>query len=126
MAGGIPSSAADLFDNYAPRIIGYFPEKMKDIGASFLFEVEGEDGGSWLLNFTVSPPTVGRYKADPNGGQPDVKIEISSADFKTLMSNYNAGIDLYFSNALRVTGDPGIAGRLGLLFEVVRPIPGQF
>jgi len=50
----------------------------------------------------------------------DFTIQIAHDDFKTMLSDPNAGMQLYFQGKLIVTGDPMLAMKLQQLFELAK------
>ncbi len=116
---GLPQTATDLFDTLLPLGIAAYPEKVKSINAIFGFKLEGEGGGYWVLDCTSSPPKISK-----DGPQAQCVIELEHEDFKKLMADHNVGMDLYFANKIRVTGESLLALKLGLFFEITLPKPG--
>ena len=66
---------------------------------------------------TAKPPSCTRG----DSGKAQCTVEVASDDFKTMLSDPNAGMQLYFQGKLRVSGDPMLAMKLQQLFEIARP-----
>jgi len=117
----LPQTASDLFDTLLPLGLAAYPEKAKEIGGVILFKITGERGGEWQLDFSNAPPKV--FKGEAIQGA-SLTIELDHEDFKRLMVDYNAGLDLYFKNKLRISGDLNLALKLALFFDITRANPG--
>ena len=51
-------------------------------------------------------------------GTPHCTIEVAHTDFQTMLTNPAAGMQLYFTGKLKVTGDPMLATKLQKLFSL--------
>jgi len=83
-------------------------------GNVYCFKVTGEGGGEWTVDCTADPPACTRGDT----GKAQCTIEVAADDFKTMLSDPNAGMQLYFQGKLRVTGDPMLATKLQKLFQL--------
>ena len=113
----MPQDAQDLFDNLVPQGLAQYPDKARELNAIYCFKITGEGGGEWTVDCTANPPSC--FKGD--SGKAQCTIEVSNEDFKTMLSDPNAGMQLYFQGKLRVSGDPMLAMKLQQLFEIARP-----
>lgn len=109
-----PSNAKELFDVMIPRGLEKNPEKAKEVGAVFAFRITGDDGGDWIVDLTGDPPTCKAGTSD----SAQCTIEVEHADFKRMLAEPQAGMELYFSGKLRVSGDPMLATRLQQFFRL--------
>ncbi len=112
----LPKDARDLFDNLVPRGLKEHPDKARALNAIYCFKITGEGGGEWTVDCTANPPTC--TKGD--GGKAQCAVEVSVADFKTMLADPNAAMALYFQGKLRVSGDPVLAMKLQQLFEIAK------
>ena len=112
----MPKDAADLFDNLVPAGLKQYPEKAREVNAIYCFKVTGEGGGEWTVDCTADPPACTRG----DNGKAQCTIEVASDDFKTMLSDPNAGMQLYFQGKLRVSGDPMLAMKLQQLLEIAK------
>jgi putative sterol carrier protein len=112
----MPKSAQDLFDNLVPQGLKQFPDKARELNAIYCFKITGGEGGEWTVDTIANPPTC--TKGD--SGKAQCKVEIGDSDFKTMLADPNAGMQLYFQGKLRVSGDPMLAMKLQQLFEIAR------
>jgi hypothetical protein len=110
----IPESASELFDTQVPEAIAKHPEKAKEIGAVYLFNITGPDGGEWTVDLASATPSCQRGKH----AAPQCTIEVAHSDFKSMLQNPALGMQLYFQGKLRVTGDPMLATKLQKLFSM--------
>jgi putative sterol carrier protein len=113
----MPKDAADLFDNLVPEGLKQFPDKARELNSIYCFKVTGDGGGEWTVDTTIDPPSCIRG----DSGKAQCTIEVAHDDFKTMLSDPNAGMQLYFQGKLRVSGDPMLAMKLQQLFEIARP-----
>ncbi len=109
-----PESAQELFNTQVPAALSAHPDKAKEIGAIYLFKITGDDGGTWTVDLASATPScvVGEK------GTPQCTIEVTSADFKSMLANPALGMQLYFQGKLKVTGDPMLATKLQKLFSL--------
>ncbi|MEP6862729.1 MAG: SCP2 sterol-binding domain-containing protein [Deltaproteobacteria bacterium] len=112
----MPKDAADLFDNLVPQGLKQYPDKAREVNAIYCFKVTGEGGGEWTVDCTSDPPVCARGDA----GKAQCTIEVAADDFKTMLSDPNAGMQLYFQGKLRVSGDPMLAMKLQQLLEIAK------
>ncbi len=110
-----PQNASDLFDKLVPIGLANYPDRAREINSIFGFNIV--DAGFWTLDCTSTPPTC----TAGDNGKAQCTIELDHEDFKRMLTDHNAGMDLYFKSKLRVTGDASLALKLGLFFEITRP-----
>jgi hypothetical protein len=111
-----PKNAQELFDDLVPQGLKQFPDKAREVNAIYAFKISGEGGGEWTADLTADPPTI--VKGDT--GKAQCTIEVAHEDFKTMLSDPNAGMQLYFQGKLRVSGDPMLAMKLQQFFDLAR------
>jgi putative sterol carrier protein len=112
----LPKDATELFDNLVPAGLAQYPDKAGELNAVYCFKITGEGGGEWTVDTTAKPPTCTRG----DSGKAQCTVEVSHDDFKTMLADPNAGMQLYFQGKLRVSGDPMLAMKLQQLFELAR------
>ena len=110
----VPSNAKELFDDMIPKGIASNPGKAKEVGAVYGFRITGDGGGDWIVDLSADPPSCKPGISD----KAQCTIEVEHADFKRMLAEPNAGMELYFSGKLRVTGDPMLATRLQQFFRL--------
>jgi SCP-2 sterol transfer family len=113
----LPTNASELFDKLVPVGLATYPKEARELNAVYCFKIIGDGGGEWTVDTTADPPTC--VKGDT--GKAQCTVEVSHDDFKTMLSDPQAGMQLYFQGKLRVTGDPMLAMKLQQLFDLARP-----
>ena len=113
----LPANASEVFDDLVPKGLAAYPDKARELGAIYCFKITGDGGGEWTVDTTSNPPTC--TKGDTGKGQ--CTITVSHDDFKAMLADPNAGMQLYFQGKLQVTGDPMLAMKLQQLFDLARP-----
>ena len=109
-----PTNAKELFDDMIPRGLAKHPDKAKEVGAVYAFKITGDDGGEWVVDLAGSPPTC----TPGTSGNAQCTIEVEHADFKRMLAEPQAGMQLYFAGKLRVSGDPMLATKLQQFFQL--------
>jgi hypothetical protein len=108
------TSAQQLFNQDVPAALAKNPDKAREINAVYLFKIAGEGGGEWTVDLASATPSVKQGVH----GTANCTIEVSHEDFKTMLGNPMAGMQLYFQGKLRVSGDPTLATKLQKLFTM--------
>ena len=110
----LPKDAQELFDEMVPKALSEHPDKAKEVNAIYCFKIIGDGGGEWTADLTADPPTC--VKGD--SGTAQCTVELSHEDFKTMLGDPQAGMQLYFQGKLKVTGDPMLATKLQQFFDL--------
>jgi hypothetical protein len=113
----LPKDAQELFNNLVPEGLKQFPDKAGELNAVYLFKITGDGGGEWTVDTVAKPPTC----TSGDKGNAQCTVTVSHDDFKTMLGDPNAGMQLYFQGKLQVSGDPMLAMKLQQLFELARP-----
>ena len=113
----MPKNAQDLFDNLVPQGLAQYPDKARELNAIYCFKISGDGGGDWTVDTVANPPSCTKGASD----KAQCTIEVSNEDFNTMLSDPNAGMQLFFAGKLTVTGDVTLAMKLQQLFELARP-----
>ncbi len=109
------TSVKAFFDQKVPAVLAKSPEKAKDIGAVYLFEINGPDGGTWTADLASSTPTCVPGKA----ATPQCSIACTDDDFRAMIDGgMQTAMQLFFSGKLKVTGDPNLATKLSTLLQM--------
>lgn len=113
------------------------PKSAEGIGASYRFELEGQDGGTFLLNLRppagiVELPRSNALTAEPeadeasatsdasaSSGEVDCVIAVPADDFVALFEGRTSAQQLFFSGKLRISGDIQQAYKLRDLTELL-------
>ncbi len=109
-----PKDAQELFNEQVPVALTKFPDKAREVNAIYCFKISGEGGGTWSVDLTADPPTC---NVDESSNA-QCTVEVAHDDFKTMLSDPQAGMQLYFQGKLRVSGDPMLATKLQQFFDL--------
>jgi len=105
-------NASAIFDNWSSSISSN-ADKAKEINAIYQFNLNGDNGGNWVLDMTV--PEVRSGTEDT--AQCSVTMEAS--DFVDMVNGDVQGQQLFMLGKLMIEGDMGLALRLQQVFEAV-------
>ena len=108
------SNAKQLFDDMLPRGLEKHPDKAREVAAIYAFKITGDDGGEWVVDLCADPPTCTPGESD----EAHCIIECEHADFKRMLSDPQAGMELFMSGKLRLGGDPMLATKLQQFFRL--------
>lgn len=86
----------------------------KQIGAVYKFVLDGEGGGTWIMDLRDDPKVV------EGDGDAQCTISMSAEDYVAMMEGRAQGQQLFFMGKLRVEGDMGLAMKLQSLTEMLR------
>jgi len=103
----------NLFNVTLPAGLTKNAEEAKAIGAKFQINITGETGGEWNIDASASGPAC-----KPGTGDADCTITIADEDFQSLVSNPQAGMQLFFSGKLKLAGNQMLAMKLTKLFSL--------
>ena len=95
-------------------IIAQKREQAGAIGAIFKFALEGDGGGTFIVNLKDNP---GVTEGD---GAAECTIRMAAQDFVDLTEGKANGQQLFFTGKLKVEGDMSLALRLQALMDVVK------
>jgi putative sterol carrier protein len=90
------------------------PSVAANFGAIYKFVLEGNGGGTWIVNMKDAP---GAREGD---GAADCTISLDASDFVDLVEGRANGQQLYFQGRLRIDGDLGLALKLQNLADLAK------
>jgi putative sterol carrier protein len=102
------SGPAEFFGEVLPEKIDR--EAAKGFELSVLFVLEGEGGGSWLLEIVDGSIEIG--PAPDDSKKPLVTVRASAEDFTKIVNGELSGADAFISQQLAVEGDLDAAASL--------------
>ncbi len=105
-------NAAAIFDSWSSSISAN-AEKAKEINAIYQFNLNGDNGGNWVLDMTV--PEVRTGAAD----DAQCSVTMEATDFVDMVNGDVQGQQLFMLGKLMIEGDMGLALRLQQVFEAV-------
>jgi len=83
-------------------------DDIEDIDAIYQFDVSGDDGGTWTIDFTKDEDFV----SDGAHDDADCTIEVSDSDFVGMWNGALSGQQLFMMGKISVDGDMGLALKL--------------
>lgn len=107
------STATEIMNTVGERLAAN-KEAASAIGAIYRFVLEGEGGGTWIMNLK------GDASLSAGDGPSDCTLSMSAADGVALFEGRVSGEQLFFGGQLRVEGDMSLALRLQSLLAIVR------
>jgi len=90
------------------------PAVAANFGAIYKFVLEGDGGGTWIVNMKDAPG------ARAGDGAADCTISLGSQDFVELVEGRANGQQLYFQGKLRIDGNLGLALKLQNLADLAK------
>ena len=90
------------------------PDQAKQIGATYKFVLDGDGGGTWVMNLKDSP---GVTEGD---GEAQCTIKMAAQDYVDMLEGKANGQQLFFAGKLKIEGDMGLAMKLQKLTEVLK------
>lgn len=84
------------------------------IGAVYKFVLDGEGGGTWVLNLKDDPGITA------GDGPAQCTIKMTASDFLDMVEGRVAGEQLFFMNKLKVEGDMTLALKLQSLMAILK------
>jgi len=88
------------------------PSVASDFGATYKFVLDGDGGGTWVVDLKESP------KVTEGDGSADCTLSMDATDFVDLLEGRANGQQLFFQGKLRIEGDMGLALKLQNLAEL--------
>ncbi|MFT5453866.1 MAG: hypothetical protein ACI9K2_000342 [Myxococcota bacterium] len=87
----------DFFENFLREKLASHPELAKEIGAVYVFDVDG--AGSWTVDLTEGTGTISEGGHD----DPGCTVSAKQKDFEALLDNPNSAMMLFAMGKLKVT-----------------------
>lgn len=101
----------ETFDAMAGR---FRSDKAAGTNATIQYDVSGDGGGTWHAVIKDGACAVNAGPAQ----NPNLTLQISSADWLDMLSGKQSGQMLFMSGKLKVKGDMGLAMKLGSMFSM--------
>lgn len=101
------STPAEYFDSKNEQLSGNAGD-LASIGATYQFDLSGDDGGKWVIELTEACQEV-RTGGDDSA---DCLISMSAADFMSMIGGSLNPQMAFMTGKLRVKGDMGLALKL--------------
>jgi len=100
-------TASEIFNDILPGKLEDNDE-IEDIDAVYEFDVSGDHGGTWTIDFTKDDNFVSEGSSD----EADCTIEVSGSDFVGMWNGDLSGQQLFMMGKISVDGDMGLALKL--------------
>jgi len=88
-------------------------EKLKDMDATILFDIKGEDGGLWTVDIDHGAISVEEGESE----SADVTVEATSDDLVALINGDLNAMAAFMQGRLKVKGDMSVAMKMQRLFS---------
>lgn len=93
------------------------PEVLEKTGATFQFDVKGEEEGTWFLDLKNAPGKAGKGKPD---FVPDATLTMDSKDFFNLLSGQLKPANAFLGGKLKISGDMRKAMKMEKLMSALK------
>lgn len=93
------------------------PEVLEKTGATFQFEVLGEEAGTWYLDLKNAPGKAGKGKPDFT---PDATLTMDSKDFFNMLSGQLKPANAFLGGKLKISGDMRKALKMEKLMSALK------
>lgn len=104
------SSAAEIFETHMPGKLAAKPDLPAKINAIYKFVVNGDGGGTWLVDLKQAGGTIS--KAD---GEANCTITVGAQDFVDIVNGKTNPQMAFMTGKIKVAGDMGLAMKLSQL-----------
>ncbi|CRL00470.1 CLUMA_CG013732, isoform A [Clunio marinus] len=93
------------------------PEVIEKTGATFQFEVLGEEAGTWYIDLKNAPGKAGKGKPDFT---PDATLTMDSKDFFNMLSGQLKPANAFLGGKLKISGDMRKAMKMEKLMSALK------
>ncbi len=101
-------TAKEFFEEVLPGRLESNPDKAKSIGAIYQFNIDGDDGGIWLVNLTKEADWITAGASDDS----ECTITCASSDFVDMIEGRLPGPQAFMMGKLKIEGNMGLAMKL--------------
>ncbi len=101
-------TAQKIFNEELPANLEKNPEDAKATDAIYVFNVTGDEGGTWTLNFKKDDDFVSEGDSD----DAECTVTISDSDFVDLWTGNANAAQMFMMNKISVEGNMGLAMKL--------------
>jgi putative sterol carrier protein len=109
--GGTIATIFNKMENYIT------PEVIEKTGATFQFEVLGEEAGTWYMDLKNAPGKAGKGKPD---FEPDATLTMDSKDFFNMLSGQLKPANAFLGGKLKISGDMRKAMKMEKLMSALK------
>ena len=108
------NTPAGVFEHIKPLIS---EDAVKQIGASYLFALSGENAGFWILDLKTGGGSVGEASENTKA---DVTFKMDSKDMVNMFQGKLVATTAFMTGKMRISGDMGSAMKLQKLMKQVQ------
>jgi putative sterol carrier protein len=101
-------SPATIFNTISSLIT---EDTVKSIGASFMFDLQGEDAGKFYLDLRKGTGSGGAGEL-PSGEPADATLTVDAGEFYKMITGESDATMLYMSGKLKIGGNLGVVMKL--------------
>ena len=83
-------------------------DKIEGLDAVYQFNISGDDGGQWTVDFTKDADYVSEGEAD----EADCVIDMKDSDFMDMWNGKLPGPQAFMMGKIKIQGDMGLAMKL--------------
>ena len=83
-------------------------DKVSNIDATYQFNISGDNGGTWTVDFTTDGDIVTEGEAD----DADCVIDMKDSDFMDMWNGKLPGPQAFMMGKIKIQGDMGLAMKL--------------
>jgi putative sterol carrier protein len=107
------ATAKEKMDEAAARITEN-KDQAKQIGAVYKFVLDGDGGGTWVMNLKDNPGVT------EGEGEAQCTIKMAAKDYVDMVEGKANGQQLFFTGKLKIEGDMGLAMKLQKLTDMIK------
>ena len=102
------TSAREIFEETLPNKLENDPEKAKATNAIYVFNLSGDDGGTWTLDFKKDEDFVSEGDSD----DAECTVTMSDSDFVDMWNGDLNPAQAFMMNKISIEGNMGLAMKL--------------
>lgn len=101
-------NAKKIFQEVLPANLAENPDKAKSTNAIYQFNITGDDGGTWSLDFTKDEDFV----SEGETADAQCTITMKDSDFVDMWEGRLSGPQAFMMNKIKIQGNMGLAMKL--------------
>lgn len=102
------TTAREIFETSLPEKLEKNPEDAKATNAIYVFNLSGDDGGTWTLNFKKDDDFISEGESD----DAECIVTMSDSDFVDMWFGNLNPAQAFMMNKISIEGDMGLAMKL--------------
>lgn len=101
-------TAAQIFNQDLPSKLNTNAESVSKVDAIYQFNIDGDNGGTWVVDLTKSSDFVSEGGSD----DADCVVNMKESDFVDMWNGKLPGPQAFMMGKLKIKGDMGLAMKL--------------